>query len=105
MSMILAKDRPDLVKRVRILLDGVDVTANCYGFDVEAGAAGLYDRDARGVKRIEYFCPSCSAVGVPAGKTAPWCAACERGMEARAVRAVHHGALEVVPVSPEEVVA
>jgi hypothetical protein len=97
--MRLAKDQTYLVRQVRILLDGDDVTRNCDAFDVEGGFVRLYERNARGGIRLENVCPSCAET-TPEPPRRRWgaCPSCGTAMELQPARRLHRGRVEVVPL-------
>jgi len=54
---------PELARRVRVLLDGEDITTNCMTADEETGTALIYVRDPSGrVMVTGYGQPACIVV-------------------------------------------
>lgn len=105
MTLVTAKEHPHLVKRIVILFNGEDVTKNCDAFDVHEGVVRLFNLNERGHKKAEYVCSFCDVVvqlSEIVTSTSPRCSSCHRFMTLRASKSFHRGAVEVLPVKPEE---
>jgi hypothetical protein len=101
MSMKYASDHPELRKRIKVFLDGFDVTNVCDGFDVEAQQVRLYETDAAGKKIVEWECPGCKNFRLKETKEPPVCARCGLVMTTLSLRKrVYSGRVEVIPINP-----
>lgn len=90
-----------LQKRVRVFLDGVDVTARCKAFSIPGRTVYLYVEDERGRKVLSASC-ACGSMTrkekVAARNYSPECRVCGQEYVWDALTEVHIGRVEVVPV-------
>lgn len=91
-----------LVRRVKVFLDGEDVTARCKAFSIPGRTVEVFAEDERGKKALAASC-ACGTMTSREKRAArnfdPVCRTCGQAYEWEALVVTRMGRVEVVPAS------